>query len=118
MADKLVLNRYKKRLTIYYGINEATQIAFSEDFSTTGMFIKTAKLFPPNSKIKIAFNVENQLVEIEAQVIWGRQVPQRLLHLVKKAGMGVRFLRFISGKEHFFNLLGQQVQYLPPSNKP
>ena len=118
MADNLVLNRYKKRLPIRFGLNEATQIAFSENFSTDGMFIKTAKLFPPNSKIIIAFEVENQLVEVEAQVIWGRQVPPRFLHLVKKAGMGVRFLRFISGKEHFFNLLGQQVQYPPPSNKP
>lgn len=102
MADKRELKRHKKRLSIRFGIDDVSRMAFTEDVSTTGMFIKTPNIIPPNTKIKIEFLIsDNSKVEVDARVMWAKKVPQNLFHLVKKCGMGVRFLRFNSGLEHF-----------------
>jgi len=103
MADKRDITRLKKRLTVRFGIDEANRVAFTEDISCTGMFIKTANVCPPNTKIVIEFEVADNKVELVARVMWAKKVPQNLFHLVKKSGMGVRFLRFQSGEDHFSN---------------
>jgi c-di-GMP-binding flagellar brake protein YcgR len=109
MADKRDIARLKKRLTIRFGIDEATRVAFTEDISLTGMFIKTPNICPPNTRIKIEFEVADKKVELEARVMWAKKVPQNLFHLVKKSGMGVRFLRFQCGEE----LLNNYFENLP-----
>lgn len=102
MADKRDIKRHKKRLSIRFGIGEATRVAFTEDISATGMFIKTPNVCPPNSKILIEFSLDdNCKVELEARVMWAKKVPQNMFHLVKKSGMGVRFLQFHAGQESF-----------------
>ena len=101
MADKRDITRHKKRLPIRYGIDEASRTAFSEDISLTGMFIKTPNIAPPNTKIKIEFDIADEYrVKIEARVMWAKKVPHNMFHLVKKCGMGIRFLRITSGEEH------------------
>lgn len=100
-TDKRDIVRYKKRLTVRFGIGEATRVAFTEDVSITGMFIKTANICPPNTKIRIEFELADNKVELEGRVMWAKKVPQNLFHLVKKSGMGIRFLRFHSGEDHF-----------------
>jgi hypothetical protein len=105
MTEKRIILRLKKRLTIRFGLNDANRIAFSEDISTTGMFIKTANVCPPNSRIRIEFTVDNHLIQVDARVMWAKKVPQNLFHLAKKSGMGVRFLIFRLGEEHFQRFL-------------
>lgn len=102
MAEKREIMRHKKRLAIRFGVDGPNRVAFTEDVSITGMFIKTANIAPPNTKIIIEFTLsDDQHVEIEARVMWAKKVPQNLFHLVKKSGMGVRFLRFRTGEEIF-----------------
>ena len=101
--EKRNLGRLKKRLTVRFGIEEANKLAFTEDISLTGMFIKTPNISPPNTKIRIEFELADNKVEIEARVMWAKKAPQNLFHLVKKSGMGVCFLRIHSGEDHFKN---------------
>jgi hypothetical protein len=102
VADKRDIRRIKKRISIRFGLGEAVRAAFTEDVSMTGMFIKTPNVTPPNSKIVIEFTLpEGSRVEVEARVMWAKKVPANLFHLVKKSGMGVRFLRFNSGEDAF-----------------
>lgn len=102
MAEKRDIKRHKKRITVRFGIDEASRVAFTEDISLTGMFIKTPNIVPPNTKIRIVMELTNSRnVEIEARVMWAKKVPQNLFHLVKKSGMGVRFLKFHSGEDIF-----------------
>lgn len=102
VADKRDIRRIRKRISIRFGIDDAIRVAFTEDVSMTGMFIKTPNIVPPNSKIKIEFMLpEGAKVELEARVMWAKKVPQNLFHLVKKSGMGVRFLKFYSGEDAF-----------------
>lgn len=98
--DKRDLIRHKKRLTVRFGIDDTSRVAFTEDISLTGMFIKTPNICPPNTKIKVILELGNNNVELEARVMWAKKVPQNLFHLVKKSGMGIRFLRFVSGQDH------------------
>jgi PilZ domain len=103
--DRNTVQRHKKRLTVRFGIEELSRVAFSEDVSLTGMFIRTPNIYPPNTKIRIEFEIADSKVELVARVMWAKRVPQNLFHLVKKSGMGVRFLLFHSGESHFNNYL-------------
>lgn len=108
MADKREISRHKKRLSIRFGIDEPNRVGFTEDISISGMFIKTPNTVPPNSKIKIAFELPvDQKVVVEARVMWAKKVPQNMFHLVKKSGMGVRFLRFHAGEDVFHRYFEQ-----------
>ena len=108
MAEKRDLKRHRKRISIRFGIDEPNRVAFTEDISISGMFIKTPNIVPPNSKIRIMFELAGDLkVEVEARVMWAKKVPQNMFHLVKKSGMGVRFLRFYSGEDLFKSFLEQ-----------
>lgn len=102
VANNRDIKRIKKRISIRFGIDEAVRLAFTEDISMTGMFIKTPNIIPPNSRVKIKFDLpEGSRVELEARVMWAKKVPANLFHLAKKGGMGVRFLRFHSGEDAF-----------------
>ncbi len=102
MADKRDIRRIKKRITINFSDDKVVKVGFTQDISMIGMFIHTPYVLPPNSKIKIKITLpEGSTVELVALVMWAKKVPPNLFHLVKKNGMGVRFLRFISGEEAF-----------------
>lgn len=104
MADQRDIKRIKKRFSIRFGIDEAVRVGFTEDISTTGMFIKTPHVITPNSRIIIRFDLPDAAgVELEARVMWAKKVPANLFHLIKKSGMGVRFLSFNAGKDAFYD---------------
>jgi hypothetical protein len=94
-------------------MEEAVRVAFTEDISITGMFIKTPNIVPPNTKIRIEFPIPgDHNIEVEARVMWAKKVPQNLFHLVKKSGMGVRFLHFYAGEEQFKNFFDEITSVL------
>ena len=105
VVSKREIERHKQRLTVRFGMEEINRVAFTEDISLTGMFIKTPNVCSPNSKIMIEFEVDHCKVELVARVMWAKKVPQNLFHLVKKSGMGVRFLRFTTGEAEFTNYI-------------
>jgi hypothetical protein len=94
--------RHKKRFSVHFGVEEANRVAFTEDISMTGIFIRSLNVCPPNTKIKLELLLEDKnKVVLEGRVMWAKKVPQNLFHLVKKSGMGVHILRFLSGEEHY-----------------
>ncbi|MFZ4854934.1 MAG: PilZ domain-containing protein [Desulfuromonadaceae bacterium] len=102
MADKRDIRRIKQRITIYFGLDEVSRVAFTEDISASGMFIKTPNIAPVNSIVKILLTLpDGSFVNVTGRVTWARKVPQNLFHLAKKCGMGIRFLCFLSGEEAF-----------------
>ena len=105
VANKRDIVRHKKRLTVRFGMDEANRVAFTEDVSSTGMFIKTPNICPPNTKIRIEFEVGDNKVALEGRVMWAKKVPQNLFHLVKKSGMGIRFLKFFVGEADFISYI-------------
>lgn len=52
VANNRDIKRIKKRISIRFGIDEAVRLAFTEDISMTGMFIKTPNIIPPTQGLK------------------------------------------------------------------
>lgn len=102
MTEKRYPVRHRKRLSVRFGIGQANRVAFTEDLSMSGMFIRSLNVCPPNTRLLIDLLLEDEnRVVLEARVMWARKVPQNLFHLARKCGMGVRILHFLSGEEHF-----------------
>lgn len=102
MTDKRTPLRHKKRISVRFGIDIASRVAFTEDISVAGMFLKSLNVCPPNTRIMIELSPDDiHSVVLEARVMWAKKVPQNLFHLVRKSGMGVRILRFHAGEAHY-----------------
>ncbi len=120
MADKRDVQRSRKRVAIRFGVGgDLQRRAFSEDLSPLGMFIKTANVSNPNTVLRIELLHDDQVISLDARVMWAKRVPQNLFHLVKKGGMGVRIIRFHSGREQYLALCAPPLQLsgmapLPP----
>jgi hypothetical protein len=109
MAEKRRAKRYLKRLKLRYGPENAVRLAFTEEISFTGLFIKTHYVMKPGSIITIElYYSEDMKISIEGRVMWAKRVPAPLLNQVKKAGMGVKIIRILSGKEMYQKLCSVQ----------
>jgi hypothetical protein len=42
--------------------------------------------------------------------MWAKKVPPRMLHLVKKCGMGVKVVKIISGEEAYRDYCEEQME--------
>lgn len=105
MTDKRLIHRKRKRVQLNFGSDGAIiRKAFTEDISPTGMFIKTANVCNPNTIVTVELLLDQQPICFDARVMWARRVPQNLFHLAKKGGMGVRIIRFHSGRDQYEEL--------------
>lgn len=99
MAEKRNINRYKKRLTVRFGPDVPSQLAFSEDVSDHGLFIKTGKIYPLGTALHLELTLpDDDYVIFEGIVRWSKRVPPQLITKVPKAGLGVEITRFIAGQ--------------------
>jgi hypothetical protein len=104
MAEKRKYTRLQKRLKLRYGAGSATSLAFTEDFSALGIFIRAVNVMTPGSTLLVElFMPDNEPVNFEARVMWSRRVPGSLIHL-SKSGMGVLITRFLTGEEKYREL--------------
>jgi hypothetical protein len=97
--------RLRKRLTMKFGIEVPSRVAFTEDISLQGMCIKTAMVCPPGSRLKIELSLpDGNVAKMAGVVMWAKKVPPNMVHLVKKCGMGVRITGIDSGEEGYVKL--------------
>jgi len=100
MAEKRYDKRRKRRFALRFGIDEPTRLAFTEDISMEGMFIKTTNIYQPGSRLKVTLILpDEQTVTLEGKVQWAKRVPPQMIRLVKKAGFGLKIERFLQGEE-------------------
>jgi hypothetical protein len=100
MVEKRNIIRLKKRLSLKFGIDAPSRIAFTEDLSPGGLFVKTVHPTPPGSRVKIELTMpDGNIVLIEGMSRWKKTAPPQMIHLLNKKGMGVKILKFISGEE-------------------
>jgi|SRR6185369_1367685 len=105
MAEKRNLGRHRKRFSLRFGTGDHPRKAFTEDISTTGLFIKTAYVCNVGSTVPVELELDDRrTVQMEARVMWAKKVPPQMIHLVRKSGMGVRIVRFISGESDYCEL--------------
>lgn len=105
MADKRLEKRHRKRVKVRYGEESPAKVAFTEDVSEGGLFIKTALVARPSSTLKLEITTsDNETISVEGRVQWARKVPPNLL-MKTKGGMGIRFSSFSSGEENYRKLI-------------
>ncbi len=100
MAEKRDLKRHRKRLSLRFGIDDPNRLAFTEDISAQGLFIRTVNVCTPGTRIRVDLILpDERTVQMEAQVRWAKKVPPQMLRMAQKGGMGVRITRFLAGEE-------------------
>jgi hypothetical protein len=107
MPEKRNILRLKKRLSIKIGTEAPAKVAFTEDLSLDGLFIKTVSPSPPGTRLKIEITLpDGNIVLMDGISRWRKSAPAQVIHLVNKKGMGVKILKFISGEDHYRNFIG------------
>jgi Tfp pilus assembly protein PilZ len=115
MANTRCLKRIRRRLSLRFGTDAPVRLAFTEDVNEHGLFIKTTNLYPPGTRIVIELILpDEKRVRVTGSIRWTKKVPPTLIHLVNKAGIGVKILRFESGEDDFRQFL-QGTQAVKPA---
>jgi len=120
MAEKRIIKRVRRRLSLRFGQDKPVRMAFTEDVTDNGIFIKTTNLYKPGTQVTIELILPDEVkVTLVGIVRWSKKVPPNMIHLVKKAGLGVKILHFVAGEEDFIRfLLGTQTMPLQASEQP
>ncbi|MBI5874903.1 MAG: PilZ domain-containing protein [Deltaproteobacteria bacterium] len=107
MAEKRnISKRYPKRLQLRFGQEGHLHMAFTEDISDTGLFIKTTRTYPPNTNLDIKLLTgDDKEVNIKGTVMWAKKVPVSIVHITKKAGMGIKIAQISAGEDVYKKLL-------------
>ncbi|MHC1696469.1 MAG: pilus assembly protein PilZ [Geobacteraceae bacterium] len=117
MPEKRIIRRVRRRLSLRFGHDKPVRLAFTEDVTDDGLFIKTTNLYRPGTQIAIELILPDETrVNLIGLVRWSKKVPPNMIHLVKKAGMGVKIFRFVTGEEDFRRFIrGTQTDVGKPS---
>jgi hypothetical protein len=110
MSEKRGLIRLRKRLVLKFGLDAPSKVAFTEDLSHDGLFVKTVSPSPPGSRVHIDLSMpDGNVVKIMGMCRWRKSAPPQMIHLVKKNGMGVKILKFISGEDNYQLFIANQI---------
>ncbi len=105
MVDKRRKTRVRKRMRVMYGLNMPSKVGFTSDISESGLCVKSFLVYNPGEVILIEIELDNDIIiRAEGRVHWARRVPPNLLRKVKYAGMGVKIINFMQGREDYLNL--------------
>ncbi len=110
MPEKRKIMRLQKRLKLRYGVKRATSLAFTEDFSEAGIFIRAVNVMLPGSTLQVDLSLpDNDTVSFEGRIVWGRRVPGSLIHFAKKSGMGLIITGFTANEDKYREFCRSQV---------
>jgi hypothetical protein len=102
MAEKRDLGRKRKRVRVRFGTEEPRKMAFSDDISSGGIFIKTANPEKPGLLLNLEIILPDEThILCKGRIHWAKRVPPNMLRLVGKGGMGVKILSFSQGQEAY-----------------
>ena len=106
MTEKRKLGRKRKRVKLRFGLESPEKMAFSDDISAEGIFIKTASPERPGLLLQLEITLPDETrVRCQGRIHWAKRVPPNMLRLAGKGGMGVHILSFSEGKEAFLGFV-------------
>lgn len=96
------------KLSVGFGVRDISNIGFTEDISASGVFLKSAVVFPVGTDIKLEIRTDDGcLVRLIGYVHWSKEVAPNLVWSVNDAGMGIQIIRFVCGQDHFYRILAE-----------
>ncbi|MDY0190388.1 MAG: PilZ domain-containing protein [Desulfuromonas sp.] len=105
MAEKRRKVRYHRRMRVMYGLNMPSKVGFTSDVSESGLCIKSFLVYNPGEIVLLEIELADGVtIRAEGRIHWARRVPPNLLRKVKYAGMGVKIVNFMQGREEYLKL--------------
>ncbi len=102
MAEKRDLTRKRKRVKVRFGLENPQKMAFTDDISLDGIFIKTAAPEKPGLLLKLEITLPDETrVVCKARIHWAKRVPPNMLRLVGKGGMGLKIISYSEGQQAY-----------------
>jgi len=90
--------RQRKRIPLRYGGDAPCKIAFTDDISHEGLFIRTALAVRPGTRLIVELTPPEGTILMVAEVRWAKKVPPEMLHKLK-GGVGLKIVAFRSGED-------------------
>ena len=98
--------RVTLKLAVNFGVRDISNMGFTEDISASGIFLKTARVFPVGTDLKIEVRTDqDDIIRFIGYVHWSKEVAPNLVWSVNDAGMGIQIIKFVCGQEHYYKLL-------------
>jgi len=100
--------RVQIRVQVHFGLHDIANMGFTEDISVSGIFLKTAVVFPVGTQLRIEMHPDSGgVIRLLGIVHWSKAVAPNLVWSIADAGMGVQVVRFLQGQEVYYRLLDQ-----------
>lgn len=101
MADLRDETRHRKRVSVRFGTDQTNRIAFTDDISAQGFFIKSGIVLNPGTLLQVELTLPDQsVVQLEARVRWAKKVPPSMIRRIR-GGMGMKIHRFLQGESAY-----------------
>lgn len=91
------VKRKLKRIPLRFGTDAPGKIAFTDDITHEGLFIRTGLVVAPGTRLVVELSPPEGNILLQAEVRWTKRIPPQMLHKMK-GGMGVRILAFQDGE--------------------
>ncbi len=83
--------RSRRRLPVHFGPEGPEHIGYSGNISSSGMMIRTGRVYAPGTRLQIEIEIQKRVVRLGAVVIWARTGEVQWIAF-GRVGMGVRFI--------------------------
>ncbi len=103
MPENRIKRRHPKRFSLKFGFDKAEKLGFTNDINYQGLFIRSAVVAKPGSKIRVEICHPDGLIALLGEVCWSKKIPASMIHKMK-GGMGVEIISFLSGEELYRGL--------------
>jgi hypothetical protein len=97
------VKRKHKRIPLRFGTDAPGKIAFTDDITHEGLFIRTGLVVAPGTRLVIELSPPEGRILLWAEVRWAKRIPPQMLHKMK-GGMGVRILAFQDGESIYHQI--------------
>ena len=103
MPENRIKRRHPKRFSLKFGFDKAEKLGYTNDINYKGLFIRSAVVAKPGSKIRVEICHPDGLIALFGEVCWAKKIPASMIHKMK-GGMGVQIISFLSGEELYHSL--------------
>ncbi|MFQ5766728.1 MAG: PilZ domain-containing protein [Acidobacteriota bacterium] len=87
--------RKRRRITVRFrrqGTSDPFRNGFTDNISSTGLFIQTGCVHPPGTAVELEISLEDGQTKLQGIVQWARKAPPSLARALR-SGMGIRLVK-------------------------
>ena len=115
--EKRIHKRYTKQIPVRFGENRPDHIGLTHDVSLKGIFLKSSRIFPHQTKLIIGLDLNGKAIQCEGVVTWAKRIPPAIARVMLKNGMGVFLTCSPSDYVQFIHGLGPSATLPVSSHK-